>query len=72
MLALLNRPLMEPWSKLGSALDFFSLWAALLMGYGVVAVARVPKRTAVIGTLIAWACYQLLTNVAAGGMTRPQ
>jgi hypothetical protein len=72
VLALLNRPLMEPWSKLGTALDFFSLWAALMMGYGVAAVAQVPKRTALIGTLVAWVCYQLLVHIAAGGATRPQ
>jgi hypothetical protein len=72
VLTLFGRPLMEPWSRFGNALDFFSLWAALMMGYGVVAVAKVPKRTAVIGTLLAWTCYQLLTHVATGGSTRPQ
>lgn len=68
----LERPLMEPWSKLGGALDFFSLWATLMLGYGLVAAAQVPKRTAIIGTLTAWACYQLLIHVATGGSTRPQ
>jgi hypothetical protein len=72
VLALFDRPLMEPWVKLGNALDFFSLWAALMMGYGVVAVAQVPKRTALVGTLLAWACYQLLIHVATGGSTGPQ
>jgi hypothetical protein len=71
-LALLGRPLMEPWIKLGDALDFFSLWAALMMGYGVASAAQVPRRTALVGTLIAWVCYQLLSHVAMGGTPRPQ
>lgn len=65
-LALLGKPLMGPTVKLGNAVDFFSLWAALIMGYGVFAVGRVPKVRAVIGTLVAWVCYRLLTNVAGG------
>jgi hypothetical protein len=69
-LLLLGRPLMEPWARLGSAFDFFSLWAAVMMGYGVVAVAQIPRRSALVGTLIAWVCYQLLTHVAMGGPTR--
>jgi Yip1 domain len=67
VLVLLARPLEAPWLKLGNALDFFSLWSALMLGYGVAAVGRVPRRTAVIGTLIAWVCYRLLTRVAVGG-----
>lgn len=65
--ALLGRPLMDPWLKLGHALDFYSLWGAVMLGYGVAAVGRVPRRTAIVGTLIAWACYRLLAKVAAGG-----
>lgn len=61
ILALAGHPLPVPWIKLGNAVDFFSLWAALMMASGVVAVARVPKRTALIGTLVAWVCYRLLT-----------
>jgi hypothetical protein len=64
ILLLLGRPLVEPWVRLGHALDFFSLWAAIMMGYGVVAVGQVKKRTALTGTLIAWVCYRLLTSVA--------
>jgi hypothetical protein len=67
VLALAGRPLMDPWLKIGNALDFFSLWGAILMGFGVAAAGGVPKRTAVIGTLIAWVCYRLLTQVAVGG-----
>lgn len=66
-LALAGRPLMPPMIKLGNALDFYSLWAAVILAFGIVAVGQVPRRTAVIGTLIAWICVRLLTNVATGG-----
>lgn len=67
ILAALGRAPPMPWIKLGNALDFFSLWAALMMGFGVAAAGQVPRRTAVIGTLVAWVCYRLLTQVAVGG-----
>jgi hypothetical protein len=67
VLALSGRPLPEPWIKLGNALDFFSLWAAIMMAFGLVAAGQVPRRTAIVGTLIAWVCYRLLTQIAAGG-----
>lgn len=67
VLALAGRPLMGPWVKLGDAFDFYSLWAAILMGFGLAAAARLPRRNAIIGTLIAWVCYRLLTHVAMGG-----
>lgn len=66
ILMLLDRPLMPPWIKLGNALDFFSLWSAAMLAYGLVAVGQVPRRNAIIGTLMAWACYRLLTSVATG------
>jgi len=53
--------------KLGNALDFFSLWAAVMLGFGLAAAGRLSKRTALVGTLVAWACYRLLSHVAAGG-----
>jgi hypothetical protein len=67
ILALAGQALPASWTKLGNALDFFSLWAAVMMGYGIAAVGRVPARTAVAGTLVAWVCYRLLTQVAMGG-----
>jgi hypothetical protein len=67
LLPLLGHPLMGPWLKLGNALDFFSLWAAVMLAYGVAAVGQIPKRNALTGTLIAWVCYQLLTQVATKG-----
>jgi hypothetical protein len=66
-LAALGHPLVGPALKLASALDFFSLWAAILMGFGVAAVGDVPLRRAMIGTLVAWMCMRLLLTVAAGG-----
>jgi hypothetical protein len=66
-LALAGRPLVGSLAKFGEALDFFSLWAALMMGFALAAAAEVPRRTAVAGTVIAWVCYQLLTRVAMGG-----
>ena len=53
--------------KLLSAFDIFSFWTALLLGFGLVAAGHVPQRRALAGTLIAWLCLRLLTQVAAGG-----
>ena len=65
--ASLGHPLVEWGVKLGGAFDLFSLWSALLLGYGVAAAASIPVRRAVTGTLVAWLCWRLLTHVAAGG-----
>ncbi len=65
--AAFGHALSTPWVKLGNALDFFSLWAALLMGFGVAAAGEIPARRALFGTLAAWVCWRLLTNVAIGG-----
>jgi hypothetical protein len=62
-----GHPLAAPWLKLGNALDFFSLWAAILLGYGVAAAGDVPVRRALVVTLIGWVCWRLLTNVPGGG-----
>lgn len=67
LLPLVGQPLMGPWAKLGGAVDIFSLWAAVMMGYGLAAGGQVPKRTAVVGTMVAWVCWRLLTQVAAAG-----
>ncbi len=56
-----------PWVKLGNAFDFFSLWAAVMMGFGVAAAGEIPVRRAMITTLVAWFCLRLLTQVASGG-----
>jgi hypothetical protein len=67
LFALYEHPLSGPWLKLGNAFDFFSLWAAVMMAFGVVATGGIPARRALIGTLVAWVCLRLLTNVAVGG-----
>ncbi len=64
VLSLSGRSLSEPWVRFGNGLDFFSLWAAVMLGYGVSAVGQVPKKYALPGTLIAWVCVRLLTHVA--------
>src|SRR5207237_9819997 len=65
--AVFGHPLAAPWLKLGNALDFFSLWAALLMGYGIAAAGDVPVRRALVATLIGWVCWPLLTNLSLRG-----
>ncbi len=67
VLQVLGHPLVGPMTKLGGALDFYALWAALLLGYGVAFAAQVPLRRAVVGTVVAWVCWRLLTHVALGG-----
>jgi hypothetical protein len=53
--------------KLGNAVDFFSLWAAVMLAFGVAAVGDVPAKRALIGTLAAWLCLRLVVSVAMGG-----
>ena len=65
--AALGHPLAGAALKLGNALDFFSLWAAVLMGFGVAAAGDVPVKRALIGTLCGWVCLRLLLAVAMGG-----
>jgi hypothetical protein len=38
-----------------------------MMAFGVAATGDIPVRRALIGTLVAWVCLRLLTNVAIGG-----
>jgi hypothetical protein len=67
VLAALGSPLSGAAFKLGNAVDFFSLWAAVLMAFGVASVGEVPARRAMIGTLSAWLCLRLLVSVGMGG-----
>src|SRR5438105_1490951 len=62
-----GHPLMGPAARLLSAVDVFSLWGALLAGFGLAAAAQLPARRALIATLVAWMCYRLLATVAMGG-----
>ena len=63
----LGHPLVAPWVKLGNAFNLFSLWGAVLMGFGIAAAGDVPPRRALVVTLAGWVCWRLLTNVAGGG-----
>jgi len=67
VLAALGHTLSGAALKLGNAADFFSLWAAIMMAFGVAAVGDVPARRALIGTLAAWLCLRLVVSVAMGG-----
>jgi hypothetical protein len=67
VLAVFGHPLMGPWAKLGNAFDFFSLWAALMLAYGVAFAGQIPIKRALGGTMVAWICLRLLTRVATGG-----
>ncbi len=67
VLAVFGHALDAPWVKLGNALDFFSLWAAVMMAYGVAAAGEVPVRRALVFTLCGWVLWRLATNVAMGG-----
>ncbi|HEX4383529.1 MAG TPA: hypothetical protein VH083_11280 [Myxococcales bacterium] len=67
VLAALGNTLQGPALKLASSFDFFSLWGAILLGFGVHFAGDVPMRRALTGTLVAWTCWRLLTTVAVGG-----
>jgi hypothetical protein len=64
MLTALGHAPAGPWLKLGNAADLFSLWAAILLGFGVAAAGRLPKTRALVGALAGWICLQLVTRVA--------
>jgi hypothetical protein len=67
LFAVFGHPLSGAALKLGTALDFYSLWAAVMMAFGVAAAGDVPVRRALIGTLCGWVCLRLLLAVAMGG-----
>ncbi|HTO97883.1 MAG TPA: hypothetical protein VMK66_12620 [Myxococcales bacterium] len=67
LLASFGHPLTGASLKLAGVLDFFSLWAAVMMGFGVAAAGDVPTRRALIGTLCAWVGFRLIVSVAMGG-----
>jgi hypothetical protein len=56
-----------PWVKLGNALDFFSLWAAVMMAFGIAAAGDVPARRALWVTLCGWVLWRLFVAVGMGG-----
>jgi hypothetical protein len=65
--ATFGHALQPPWVKLGNAVELFSLWGAVLLGYGIAATGEVPVRRALWTTLCAWICWRLLVAVAMGG-----
>jgi hypothetical protein len=67
VLAAIGHPLSGAALKLAGVVDFFSLWAAVMMAFGVAAAGDVPTRRALIGTLGAWLCLRLVLSVAMGG-----
>jgi hypothetical protein len=67
VIAALGYPLSGAALKLAGALDFFSLWAAVLMAFGVAAAGDIPTRRALIVTLCGWVCLRLVFNVGMGG-----
>lgn len=65
--AALSLPMNGPVSKLLKAVDFFSLWSALLLAFGLQTAATLPRSRALAGTLAAWVLWRLFTTVAVGG-----
>ena len=53
--------------KLAGAVDFFSLWAALLLAFGLAPAAQLPRGKAIAATMVAWVLWRLVTQVALGG-----
>ena len=53
--------------KLAGAVDFFSLWAAALLAFGLAPAAQLPRSKALIATFTAWVLWRLLTQVALAG-----
>jgi hypothetical protein len=54
-------------AKLAGAVDFFSLWAAILLAFGLAPAAQLPRGKAIAATMVAWVLWRLLTQVALGG-----
>ncbi len=54
-------------AKLAGAVDFFSLWAALLLAFGLAPAAQLPRGKAIAATMVAWVLWRLVTQVALGG-----
>jgi hypothetical protein len=65
--AAVSLPMGPAVSKLLNAVDFFSLWSALLLAFGLQTAAGLPRSRALFGTLSAWVLWRRLTTVALGG-----
>jgi hypothetical protein len=62
-----GHPLAGPAARLLGQLDVFSLWGALLAGYGLATAANLPLRRAMTATLIGWLCVHVLLAAMTGG-----
>jgi Yip1 domain len=62
-----GHPLAGPAARLLGAFDVFSLWGALLAGYGLATAANLPLRRTMTATLVAWVCVHVLLAAATGG-----
>ena len=67
-----SHPLAGALARLLGAFDIFSLWGALLAGYGLAAAANLPLRRAMTATLIGWLCIHVLIAAMTGGGAGPQ
>jgi hypothetical protein len=56
----MGHPLVGTLGALGNALDFFSLWAALMFSFGLATAASVSRKSALIAGLTAWVLWRLL------------
>ncbi len=54
-------------ATLAGAVDFFSLWAALMLAFGLAPAAQLPRGKAIAATMVAWVLWRLVTQVALGG-----
>ncbi|MFL5359388.1 MAG: YIP1 family protein [Myxococcales bacterium] len=61
-----GHPVLGPASRLLGAFDVFSLWGALLAGYGLATAANLPLRRAMTATLVGWLCVHVLLAAATG------
>ncbi len=64
ILAHFGHSISGPLAPLGNALDLFSLWSALLLGFGLATAANLSRRSAVIASLVAWTLWRLLLACA--------
>jgi len=62
-----GHPLAGPAARLLGSFDVFSLWGAMLAGYGLATAANLPLRRAMTATLIGWLCLHVLMAAATGG-----
>jgi hypothetical protein len=66
-----GHPLAGPAARLLGAFDVFSLWGALLVGYGLATAANLPLRRAMTATLVGWLCLHVLFAAATGLVPHP-